>query len=107
MDAYTKRSLLSIFVGFVVGLAMCVGAVAWLRIDPSGQRGNGLPDAFDYNLSQYQKIDPALIHYAQKAEIAVRMREPRAVTIGLSDRIFIAGAGGRTRQRRCGSSGNR
>jgi hypothetical protein len=91
MDTYTKRSLLSIAVGLVVGLATGVGMLAWLRMDPSGQRGNGLPNAFDYDLSQYQKIDPALVHYMQKTEIAVGMRQPRAVAVGPDDRIFVAG----------------
>ena len=77
--------------GAIVVLAIGVGVVAWLRIDPSGEQGNGLSEAFDYDLEKYQKIDPALVHYRQTAEIPVDMREVRAVAVGPEDRIFVAG----------------
>ena len=34
-------------------VAIGVGVVAWLRIDPSGEQGSGLPEAFDYDLEKY------------------------------------------------------
>ena len=75
----------------IVVLAIGVGVAAWLRIDPSGEQGSGLSDAFDYNLEQYQKTDPALIHYDQKAQFPAGMLEPRAMAVGPGDQIFVAG----------------
>ena len=90
MDRH-KKLLLNGAIGAIVLAAIGVGAAAWLRIDPSGLRGSGLPDAFDYNLEQYQKIDPALIQYAQKTHFPVGLREARAIATGPRDHIFIAG----------------
>lgn len=81
--------------GFLIGAAVVaaigVGAVAWLRIDPSGQGGNRLPEAFDYDLEKYEKIDPDLVKYRQVMQIPVEMREARAVAVGPEDRVFVAG----------------
>ena len=84
-------TMLSISIGAIVAVAVGVGAVALLRMDPSGEQGSGLPNAFEYDLANYEKTDPALIRYTQKAEIPVGMREVRAVAIGLEDRIVVAG----------------
>ncbi len=86
-----KKLLVNGAIGAIVLVAIGVGAVAWLRIDPSGLQGSGLPDAFDYNLEQYQKTDPALIHYAQKTQFPVGLREVRAIAAGPQDHIFVAG----------------
>lgn len=91
MNTRTKRSVLGTATGAIVGLAIGIGAVAWLRIDPSGDRGSGLPDAFNYDLAKYEQIDPSLIRYAEKAKIAVGMRDARAVAVGPDDRIYVAG----------------
>jgi hypothetical protein len=86
-----KKLLLNGVIGAIVLLAIGIGAVAWLRIDPSGLHGSGLSDTFDYNLEQYQKIDPALVRYAQKTQVPVGLRAARAVAVGPQDRIFVAG----------------
>ena len=91
MDRHKKLLLNGARSVAIVILAIGVGTAAWLRIDPSGLRGSGLPDAFDYNLEQYQKIDPALIRYVQKMQIPVGMREVRAIAAGQQDHIFVAG----------------
>ena len=75
----------------VIGVAICVGVAAIMRINPSGDEGNKLPKTFDYNLEQYAKVDPALIRYDQQATIPLGMIEPRAVAVGSGDHIFVAG----------------
>jgi len=75
----------------IISVAICIGVVTFMRINPSGEQGNGLPKAFDYNLEAYAKIDPALIRYDQQATIPLDMLEPRAVAVGPGDRIFVAG----------------
>jgi len=91
MTQPTRFSAATLLGGAVVALAIVIGVIAWLSIDPSGEQGSGLPESFDYSLESYQKIDPALIHYVQKTTIPLDMHEPRAVAVGLGDRIFAAG----------------
>ena len=75
----------------IIAAAIGIGAVALLHINPSGEQGNGLPKAFDYNLEEYAKVDPALIRYDEMATIPLEMAEPRAVAVGPDDHIFVAG----------------
>jgi hypothetical protein len=91
MNSHHKLPAFGLLVGALVLLAIGVGAVAWLRIDPTGDQGSGLSETFDYDLEKYQKIDPALVRYRQTAEIPAGMREARAVAVGPEDRIFVAG----------------
>jgi hypothetical protein len=91
MNIGTKRSVFGTAIGAIVGLAIAIGAVAWFRIDPSGDRGSGLPDAFSYDLEKYEKIDPSLIQYTEKAKIEVGLHEVRAVAVGPDDHIYVAG----------------
>jgi sugar lactone lactonase YvrE len=91
MNTRPGISRIGLLIGVIVALAIGVGVVAVVRIDWSGERGSGLPEAFDYDLEKYQKIDPELVHYEQNAEILVGMHEVRAVAVGPEDRIFVAG----------------
>jgi len=86
-----KKLLVNVAIAAIVALAIGLGTVAWLRIDPSGLHGSGLPDAYSYDLEQYQKTNPALVHYTQKTQIPVGMRDARAVATGPDDRIYVAG----------------
>ena len=90
MDRRGKLLLNGAIVAIVL-VAIGVGVMAWLRIDPSGLQGSGLSDAFDYNLDQFQKIDPKLVHYVQKTQFPAGLREARAIAVGPQDRIFVAG----------------
>jgi hypothetical protein len=89
----SKNQILAfaIFADAVVVAAIIVGAFVWMRSKPSGEEGNKLPKAFDYNLEQYAKVDPALIRYEEKAKIPLGMTESRAVAGGPRNRIFVAG----------------
>ena len=91
MNTRSPFSTVGLLIGALVLVAIAVGVVAVLRIDPSGEQGSGLSETFDYDLQQYQKIDPALFHYRQIVAISTDMREPRAVAVGLADQIFVAG----------------
>jgi hypothetical protein len=89
----SKKQILGfmIFADAVVVAAIIVGAFVWMRSKPSGEEGNKLPKAFDYNLEQYAKVDPTLIGYDEKAKIPLGMTEPRAVAAGPRNRVFVAG----------------
>ena len=91
MNTRKKLSVFGVTIGAIIGLAIGIGTVAWLRIDPSGERGNGLPKSCDYSLDEYEKIKPAMVCYRQMTEIPVQMKEVRAVAAGRDDRILVAG----------------
>ncbi len=80
-----------LLIGLVVMLAAVAGVIVVLQTNPFGEQGSGLPESFDYDLAKYRKIDPALIGYQQTGEIALAMKEPRAVAVGPEDRIYVAG----------------
>ena len=75
----------------IVLLAIVVGAVAFWRYDRTGSGGSGLSERYDYDIEQYEKIDPALIGYRQTGEIATGLKRARAVAVGPDDRIYVAG----------------
>ena len=91
MNKNATFSMTRMLTGAVVVLAIGVGAAAWLRIDPSGERGSGLPPSCDYEIDKYEKITPAMVHYRQKAVIPVTMEKVRGVAIGPEDQILVAG----------------
>jgi hypothetical protein len=91
MNKNMRISLVGLAIGVCIGVAVGIGAFNWMQIDPSGEEGNRLPEAFDYNLDAYQKIDPAVIRYIEKATIPAGMDEVRAVAVGPKDRIYVAG----------------
>lgn len=91
MNKRKTLPVVGIAIGALLGLTIGIGVIAWLRIDPSGDRGSGLPDSFSYDLQKFERIDPSLIQYAETAKFAVRLREARAVAVGPDDSIYVAG----------------
>ena len=91
MNSAGRNSIAAAAIAVVVGVAVCVGVAAIMRINPSGEEGNKLPKTFEYDLEQYAKIDPALIRYDEQAKIPLGIAEPRAVAVGPGDQIFVAG----------------
>ena len=82
---------IGLVIGLVVVAAGVAGAVAVLRIDPSGQQGNRLPAVYNYDLSRYKRIDPALIQYAETGGFPLSLAEARAIAAGPDDKIYVAG----------------
>jgi hypothetical protein len=74
-----------------VVLAVAVGVCAVLRYDLGGERGSGLPVAFRYDRGALGKTDPSRVLYRPAGEIAVPLREARAVAVGPADRIVVTG----------------
>jgi hypothetical protein len=75
----------------IVVLAIAVGLIALWGTDRTGSGGSGLSGRYDYDIAQYEKIDPALIQYEQSGEIPVGMQDARAVAVGPDDRVYVAG----------------
>jgi hypothetical protein len=91
MSSMKQIIAFAIFADAVVVAAIIVGVFVWARTKPSGEAGNKLPKAFDYDLEQYAKVDPALIRYDEQAKIPLGMTAPRAIAVGPRDRLFVAG----------------
>jgi hypothetical protein len=82
---------ISLAIGLVVAAAGVAGAVALFRIDPSGQQGNRLPAVYNYDISRYKRIDPALIQYAETGGFPLSLAVARAIAAGPDDKIYVAG----------------
>jgi len=50
-----------------------------------------LPAEFTYDLSEFMKVDPNLIHYEEAAAVETGMKEPRGIAVGAEDRLYVAG----------------
>jgi len=46
---------------------------------------------FTYDLADLKKVDPALVHYVEKAAVPTGLKEPRGVAVGPGDRLYVAG----------------
>jgi hypothetical protein len=73
----------------IVGIAALSSGRA--RPDAATPGASGLPPAFEYDLGELKRIDPARIGYRQTAEIVLGLKHARAVAVGLEDRIVVAG----------------
>jgi DNA-binding beta-propeller fold protein YncE len=79
-------------VAVLIVAAVVVAVVAVFRMDPTGERGSGLSQAYAYDLSRLARIDPNLILYAESGPgLRTGFRQSRAIAVDRSDRIFIAG----------------
>lgn len=78
---------LSIWVWAAVAAA-AVGAAAWLA---SGGRRPDPPQAFRYDVGEYQKVDPALLVARESTPIEPRVPDLRALATTPDGRIYAAG----------------
>jgi hypothetical protein len=69
-------------IGLLLLAAVVAGLFAVLQLDPWGA-GQTVPPP--------EQIDPAVIGYEQTAEIAVPLREVRALAVDADDRIYVGG----------------
>jgi len=91
LEIHRGITRLGLVIGLVVAAAGVAGAVAVLRIDPSGQQGNRLPAAYNYDISRYKHVDPALIQYAETGGFPVSLAAARAIAVGPDDKVYVAG----------------
>jgi hypothetical protein len=77
-------------VGLVLILAVGIGAVAVLRVDPWGENGNRLSERFAFDGEAFQRADPAVICCREIASFPTDPGEVRAIAAGLDNRIYVA-----------------
>ncbi len=80
-----------VMISLVIAAAIAAGVWSVVRIDSSGEAGNRLGKEFAYELNDYRRIDPAMIGWAEKATIPLKMHEPRVIAVGLDDSVVVAG----------------
>ncbi|MBP88075.1 MAG: hypothetical protein CMJ64_15350 [Planctomycetaceae bacterium] len=72
----------------IIALAVGVASYAIVRSDPFAERGSTL---FALDLSSLYEVDPSLIQFEQTAEISVPLDNVRALAVGPTDKIYVAG----------------
>ena len=84
----TKAALIG---GLVVITAVAVGVAAFVFLDSAGPL-TALGPEYTYDISEYAKIDPALILYHQQGpEIQTGLTQSRVITIAPDGTLWIAG----------------
>lgn len=78
-------------VGAVVAAAVALAVVMFLRADPTGRRGHGLPKEYTYDVGELGKVDPKLILFRQAWRFESGLTDARAVAVGPAGRIYLAG----------------
>ncbi len=71
----------NVLIASAIVLAIAVGTVAVLRMNPQGGQWIEQPG---------EKIDPALIQYRQTGEVPVGLKRPHALAAGSDGKIFVA-----------------
>lgn len=74
----------------IVACAIALGVVAVAKMDILGRRGNGLGEAFQYNLANLRKIDPASITYEEKGTFETGLANNVAVAAD-GETVYVAG----------------
>jgi sugar lactone lactonase YvrE len=82
MTTQKTFSAAHLFIASAIVLAIVAGIVAVLRMDFQGGQWIDQPE---------DKIDPALIRYAQTGEIPVDLKQPHALAVGLDGKIYVGG----------------
>ncbi len=77
-------------VAILVALCLAAAILSIILRDFSGRSGSGLSESFEYDLSKYEKIDPALILYEQTAAFDTGL-DPAVAVVIRGDELFVAG----------------
>jgi hypothetical protein len=77
-------------VAILVALCLIAAVVSVLTRDFSGRSGSGLSESYEYDLSKYEQIDPALIRYEQIAAFDTGVDPSNAFVIR-GENLYLAG----------------
>ena len=78
----------------IIGLTIVMALIFTIVNATNREKGKGLGKAFEYDLSEFRKTDPALVKYKEVAKIDTGFQKAYAVAAmynGSKDRIYIAG----------------
>ena len=81
-----------VIIGVLIGVAVVVGLVAVALVDTTGEKGSGLSQAYDLDAERLARFDPNLILYEEaRPLLATGFERSRAVAVGASGRLYLAG----------------
>ncbi len=76
----------------VIALAVICALLSLFFSDIFGEKGSGLSEEFTYDLTEFQKTDPALILYEETgSRIKAGFERARAIAVNSKDQIYVAG----------------
>jgi hypothetical protein len=82
----------NILAGLLVAIAVVVGVVAVIRLDTTGEKGNGLGKEFIYDVKDLVKIDPNLILYEETVQpISTGFTNSRGIALDSQGSIYVVG----------------
>lgn len=75
---------------WILGLLIIL-VVSIVAIFVGGTKRKEPGEAFKFDISEYKKVDPALIRFTETGQIKLRLHELRAVASGNDGKIYVAG----------------
>jgi len=92
MSAQNRTTGKNILIVIVIMLAVVIAVVAVITTDRTARMGSGLGEEYNYDLTPYMTVDPALILYEESTPIIeTNFAKSTGVAIGPEDKIYIAG----------------
>lgn len=85
-----KTGKSGIIIGVIIGLTVVLVIVFTVLNATNREKDKGLGKAFEYDLSEFRKTDPALVKYKETGVIDTGFQKTYAVAV-LKDRIYVAG----------------
>jgi len=78
------------FIGAGLGLA-ATGLVGCDQSERQRAERPPLDERFTYDISKYERTDPALLHYEEKAQFSTDLEEPKCLAVAAGDTILVGG----------------
>lgn len=90
MTCKTGKTNTGLVAGIVIAVAIILSIVSVVRYDTTGEKGNGLSAEYQYDISEYAKIQPEMILYQQVGNaIPTGLKASRS--IAYKDGIYVSG----------------
>ena len=90
-EANSKRA---IYTGVLVACLAIAAVVIVVRMDTTGQSGNGLGETFTYSVTDWIHSDPSKIGFVETDAIPTDFTNASAIAVDAGGRIYVAGGRG-------------
>ncbi len=81
-----------VVIGVLIAVAAVLAVLAVVLVDTTGEQGSGLSQAYNLDVERLARFDPNLILYEEaRPPLATGFDRSRAVAIGPSGRLYVAG----------------
>ncbi len=79
------------FIGTGLGVVAAAGLAGCDRSERQRAEKPPLDERFTYDISQYERTDPALLRYVEKTQFPTDLDEPKCLAVGAGDTILVGG----------------